>query len=875
MNTTEPHNPPKWMIKLMRLIVNSDYLEEIEGDMEEIFIDNVEAHGLRRARTVYFRDVLKLIRPSLLRKLKIFQKLILTTMFKNNLKIAFRNILKHKTNSVINLIGLSIGLTIGAIALLYVTEEFSFDDFHKNKDRIYKIVTKADDGGIIETNAWPVAYKFKTEYPEVESVIYTRKAHPSFKVKDQGNKYGHDIHFASEDFFTMFSFPFLEGDPETALTAPNTIVITEAMKNRYFDGEALGKTLTIRDSIKFQVSGVVKNVPSNSQIKFDMLISFATFIDMSDFQYTEGWGNFNVRNYLMLKEGSDAIALGEKVPGMYRDNIGDWMEEMGVNFQVALVPMKEVYLQSGIYNGFGPEGSLQNVKTIALVALFALLLAAINYINLNTARAANRSKEVGVRKVNGSSKWMLIIQFLTESFLLTLLASLLTIVILNYSLPFFNQLMDKEFTLSSYVDWRLIGSLVALIMTISLLSGYYPAWMMARMKPVQALKSRLNKSAGGLKLRKSLIIFQFFISSIMVLATLIVLNQIDFMKNQHLGFEKEQVLILDGVNLPNDVKRKTFRNLLNQIPAVKLASHSNALPAHPGWQGQWAYPGQVTDKPVDTEYLAIDENYVEVLGLELLAGRNFDPEMKSELADGLLINETCVYAMGWESPEDAIGKKIVSPSQSPQGTVIGVLKDYHGLGLQNDIWPKAMDYTSDRYGRYYAIKFDAVNTGKLLSSVEKVWNELYSNYSFEYFFLDEAFERQYKQEDQLASVLTVFAMIILIISGIGLFGLIAFIATSKTKEVGIRKALGATVFQIIYLFAREFVTLIFIGNVLAIPLILYLGTGWLESFAYRTEIDPFIFLYCIGITMVLSLLLISLKTMKTAKMNPVHSLRYE
>ena len=875
MNTSQPHNPPKWMVKLMRLIVNSDYLEEIEGDMEEIFLDNMETHGIRRAQNVYLRDVLRLIRPNLLRKFKLFQKLILTTMLKNNLKIAFRNIMKHKTNSVINLVGLSIGLTIGAIALLYVTEEYSFDDFQKNRDRIYKIVTESADGGILETNAWPVAYKFKTEYPEVESVIYTRRAHPSFKVNDRESKYGHNIHFASEDFFTMFSFPFLEGDPESALTAPNTIVITEAMKNRYFEGEALGKTLTIRDSLNFLVSGVVENIPSNSQISFDILISFATFIDMSGFKYTEGWGNFNVRNYLMLKEGADITTLSEKSAKMYQDNIGEWMKEMGVNFQVSLVPMREVYLQSGMYNGFGPEGSLQHIKTISLIAIFALLLAAINYINLNTAHAANRSKEIGVRKVNGSSKSMLIMQFLTESFLITLLASLLTIGILVYALPFFNHLMDKQFTLNSFLNWKLIVSLSVLIFTISLLSGYYPAWMMARMKPIQVLKSKLNISTGGLKLRKSLIVFQFFISATMVLATLVVLSQVKFMRNQHLGFEKEQLLILDGVNLPNDVKRKTFRNLLNQIPAVKLVSHTNALPAYPGWQGQWAYPGQINDKPVDTEYLAIDENYVDVLGLELIAGRNFDPEVKSELTDGLLINETCVYAMGWESPEDAIGKRIVSPSQSPQGTVIGVLKDYHGQGLQNDIWPKAMDYASDRYGRYYAVKFDAVNTGKLLSSVEKVWNDFYDNYSFEYFFLDEAFDRQYKQEDQLAKVLTVFAMVILIISGIGLFGLIAFIANSRTKEVGIRKALGASVFQVIYLFAKEFITLIFIGNVLAIPLILYFGRDWLESFAYRTEIDPLIFVYCIGITMVFSLFLISIKTLKTAKMNPVHSLRYE
>ncbi|MGB3467684.1 MAG: ABC transporter permease [Cyclobacteriaceae bacterium] len=875
MTEDQSPKPPGWMVAILQLFIHRDYLEEIEGDMEELFSENIENYGFRKARKKYLKDVLKLIRPNLLGQIKWFQQLILTTMIRNNFKMAIRNLLKTRTNSLINLKGLSIGLAIGATALLYVTKELSFDNFHENGDRLFKVVTKTETGEYMETNSWPVGHKLRTEYPEVESVVYTRRAHPSLKVNDKDQKFAHTIHYASGDFFTMFSFPFVEGNPETALSSPNAIVITEAMKDRYFEGAALGETLTLRDTINYQVTGVVENVPDNSHIRFDMLISFKTYENDHYFSYVDGWGNFNVRNYVLLKKGADATSLRRKAKTLYTENIGSWMDDMGVSFSVALVPMKEIYLQSGIYNGFGPMGSLESVRTIALIAIFALLLAVINYINLNTARSVYRAREVGVRKVNGSTRGMLIAQFLTESFLITLIASFAAILLLYFGLPFFNQLMDKQFELGDLMKPWILAGLFGLILLISFLSGYYPALVLSGLKPVQALKAKMSASGRGLTLRKSLIVFQFFISAGMVLSTLIVINQIDYMRNQHLGFEKEQILVLDATNLPGGAARANLKSMLSSLPEVQTVSHTNALPAHPGWQGQWAYPGKINDDPVDTEYMAIDENYIAVLGLELVAGNNFDISVQSALADGLVINESCVYAMGWANPAEAIGKKIVSPSETPAGTVIGVVKDYHGLGLQNEIWPKAMDYSSDRYGRYYAIKFTTSNTASLLEKTEKLYNELYGNYSFEYFFLDEAFDRQYKQEEQLANVLMVFATIILIVSGIGLFGLIAFVAASKTKEVGIRKTLGASAWQIILLFAKDFITLVLVGNLLVIPFILYFGQDWLSNFAYRTEISPAIFVWSLLITSLFSLLMICFKTIKTARMNPVESLRYE
>ena len=874
MSGQHAQKPPRWADLLLKRFLNADYLEEISGDMEEIFEDNVANLGIKKARRIYWKDSIRLLRPNLLKSTYWIKKLNTRTMFTQHLKIAFRHLKKSPTNAAINLVGLSIGIAIGAIAFLYILEERSFDNFHQNGDRIHKLITTSE-GGFMETNAWPVANLLQSTYPEVESVVYTRAAHPSMKVNDKDEKFAHSSFYASKDFFKVFTFNLQEGDASTALDGPNRVVITNSMKNRYFRGPAIGKTLTVRDTLQFMVAGVIEDIPANSHIQFDMLISFDTFINLSDFSYTEGWGNFNVRNYLLLKEGTDAEAFESKIAGTYENYGSEGLKAMNVDFRAGLIPLREIYMHEQVANGFGPNGSVRGVNTMLLIAIFAILLACINYINLNTARSVHRSKEIGVRKVAGSTKSLLINQFLTESLLVTLFSAVVGMLLVYGSLPFFNQLVDKSYVMESF--WRVdfFLGITVLVLVIAFLSGYYPALVLSAKKPLEALKGKINQSHQGLTLRKSLIVCQFFVAAIMVLSTFLVLNQIRYMRDQDLGFEKSQVLILDGTNLPRNTSRQTLKNSLAQIPDVAHITHTNALPARPGWQGQIAYAGKNSDVPVDTEYIAIDEDYVKTLGLEIVAGENFSKEKMATFATGLLINETCVQAMGWDSKEAAIGKEIVSPSGSPSGTVIGVVKDYHGQGLQNQIWPKAMAHTSQYYGRYYAIRFQTGNTSRMIGDIEKTWSQLYPNQAFTYFFLDEAFDRQYRQEDLLAKTLMVFAVIILIISGIGLFGLVAFLAVSRTKEIGIRKTLGASILQIIYLFARDFVWLVLLGNVLAIPLIVYFGSDWLNNFAYRTSINPMVFIWSILVTVTVSMVIIALRTYHTAKVNPVKALRYE
>ncbi len=871
--------PPKWPIKLLRLILKSDYIEEIQGDMEEVFQDNLDAGSAGRAKRLFILDTIKLIRPSLLRNSKWMLRLNIIAMTINILKIAFRALVKYKTHSAINLIGLAIGLTIGGLIILYVSDELSFDNFHTKSDRIFKITTKSDgeESGGMESNAWPVAHIMKTQFPEVEAVLYSRRTPPSLKLKYDNKNHDHKIHYASEDFFKIFSFDLLQGDPNTALKDPYSVVITESIKQIYFDDEnVIGKTMTFRDSLDFKITGVVQNLPRNSHIQFEMLFSFTTYEKLADwFSYTEGWGNFNVRNYALLKEGTDIEAVKAKASTIYENNVGEWLERMGVSMQVSLLPLEDIYLRSGVYNGFGPSGSEDQVKTVSLIAIFAIILACINYINLSTARAAFRAKEVGIKKVSGSSRLSLISQFLLESYVLTFLAFFIAIVMMYLLLPYFNELIGRNYLISYFFSPTFITSILILVIVIGFLAGYYPALVISGFKPLEAIKGNLNSNPKGLGLRKTLIVFQFFISAGLLLATFLVLSQINFMREQDLGFDKEQILVVDALNGRGKTLRQTYKTELERLTNVQSVSFTNALPGRPGWQGQWAYADEFSEEHVDTEYMAIDETYIETLGLKLLAGRNFENERISELQDGLVINESCVKAMGWTSPEDAIGKKIVSPSQRPAGTVIGVVQDYHGLGLQDEIWAKAMDYSSEDFGRYYAIRFTTGDTYSLTKEAEKAWNEIYADVPFKYFFLDDDFDRQYREEDRLARVLTIFAFIILIISGIGLFGLISFVALSKTKEVGIRKTLGASVSNIVFIFSKEFIILVIIGNLIAIPMVWHFGNQWLENFAYHTEMQVLIFPVTILLTVIISFLTVCIQTIKTAKMNPVEALRYE
>lgn len=801
-------------------------------------------------------------------------------MISHHIKIAIRTLLKFKGFAAINISGLALGIASGILILLYVLDEFSFDNFHSKADRIYRVNTifGADEngGGTNETNGWPIGNILRTEFPEVEAVLYTRSA--TLLIDHEGKKIRERMHFVSPEFFELFSFPILKGNTSHALTKPFTMVISEDMEKKYFSGrDAIGQTLTLNDTLLFEVTGVMANIPANSHIQADILVSFTTFQTLNpQFSYSDGWGNINMRNYVLIKEGVDRAAFQAKAKNLYMERVGEMLKNWGVEAYVSFEPFNDIYLKTKAGNGMGPVGSIERIYLLAGVALFVIILACINFINLATARSTHRAKEVGLRKVVGSARGALIRQFVGESFVITTLSLLVALAMVGVFLPVFNQLLGKHYQLIHLINPYMLISMIALLIATTLLAGYYPAWVLSGLRPSEILKGKIQNSTRGIQLRRTLVVFQFFISFALVTGTLIIIHQLDYMQKKELGFSKDQVVVINAarVNSKTPDGFEVFSNELKQQSFIKNVTLCNALPGVPGWRGQVAYPEGKTEEAIDTEYMAIDEHYINTLNLSLIAGRNFDPQNKADLTEGLIINEKSVTRFGWGTPENAIGKKIESPSGTPRGTVIGVVRDYHELGLQQPIGPMAMA-VNPSVSYLYAIRFTAADTKEMLTSLEQLWKKNFPSYDFSFFFLDEKFEQQYQSEQRLANVFFIFSVITILIALIGLFGLVSFMVISKTKEIGIRKVLGATVFNITRLLSTEFVILVVIANAIAIPLVWYYAHDWLQHFAYRMEIKPVIFIITFAGTIIITIATVSFQALKAALSNPVNSLRNE
>jgi putative ABC transport system permease protein len=803
-------------------------------------------------------------------------------MLLNYFKIAFRSLLKFKGYATINLLGLALGFSAGILIMIYALDELSYDSFHNKSDRIYRVETtlytpSTGDSKTMDANGWGVGVTLKN-YPEVEAVLYTRNA-SSLLINHAGKRIRQQIHFASPEFFSIFSFPLVKGNAEKALTEPYSIVITEAMEKKYFPGQdALNKTLILADTVQCLVTGVMKDIPSNSHIQLDMLLSFSTFpIFNPGFDYNDGWGNINLRNYVLLKEGSDASSFAAKARNIYHKRAGQMLKEWGVDASVGFAPLNKIYLTTTCGNGMGPVGSIQRVYLVSGIALFVIILACINFINLTTARSVYRAKEVGLRKVVGSTRPALIRQFLSESFVLSVMAFIIAIALTGLMLPLFNQLLAKNYTISVITTLPVITGIVALVVLITFLSGYYPAWMMSGMRPVEVLKGKLHTQSKGVRLRRVLVVFQFAISVSLVLGTFIVLDQLKYMQKQDLGFAKDEIFVVNAarVSSPNPNAHETFKTALRSLTVVDEVTYSNALPGSPGWTGQIAYPeGKTGDDAISVEYMAVDEDYIKTLGLQLIAGREFSREREADQKDGLIINEKAMSMFGWFTPEEAVGKRITSPSGHPAGEVIGVVKDYHQLGLQQGIGPMVMD-VNPTFSYLYAVRYKAADTQELIAQLEPLWKKHFPGYDFNYFFLNENFAKQYQAEQRLATVFALFAVITIVIAAIGLLGLVSFIVVSKTKEIGVRKVLGADVLNIASLLSKEFVILVVIANAIAFPLVWYLTTLWLENFANKIDINPLLFLITLLLAVTVTIATISFQTIKAALVDPVQSLRYE
>jgi len=794
-------------------------------------------------------------------------------MIKNIFKVAFRIFRREKGFAAINIGGLALSLAACLLISIFIREELSYDRFHTKSDQIYRL------GG--STVGWPYGNIILEEYPEVEAVVYMR-TYPTFPIKTDRQFIFEDMKYADNDFFKVFDFPLIEGSPDQALSDPYSIVLSEKLAAKLFgDSHAFGQTVILGDSDSFKVTGVAR-IPERSHIRFDALLSFNTLKSMwgkgFDQEMTSGWLDLNVINYVLLRPGTDTEQFASKIRNLPQKHAGDILDQWGSNYQLDLEPLSRIYLYSDSGNWLGPKSSIAYVYLLICVGIFLLIIAAANFINLATARSLSRAKEVGVRKVVGSSRSLLIRQFLGESFMTCFLAVFIAVDAAILMLPLFNSLTERQYNTAQLFTLETVGVIVALFVVISLLAGIYPALSLSSFRPVSVLRGRFSSNRKGARLRQGLVITQFLITSILIIGTFVVMRQLRYMQNQELGFDSEQVIVMDARRAPGDILSRShtvLKDTLENHADVKQVSSMGAVPGRNGWQGQISFPeGWPEGKSISLEYIPVHYGFEETLGLEVMAGRSFDPSFPTDEKTAVMINQTAVKEVGWASPAEAIGKGFSSPgSGKPDGVVIGVAEDYHHHGLQERIQPLMFGFR--QVNPYFMLRVQNGKYGAVIHHVNEVWDQFFSGYPMNAFFLNESFARQYEQEKRLERIFLTFTFFTLLIASLGLFGLTTFATSQRVKEIGVRKVLGAKVRDIVWLLSTDFMKLVLIAYAAAVPIGYILMNQWLQSFAYRITLNPGIFLINALIVFSIAFLTVSVKTVKTALSDPSQSLRYE
>jgi len=793
-------------------------------------------------------------------------------MFRNYLKIAFRNLWKHKVFSFINIMGLTVGMSACFLIFLYVNFELSYDAFNSRADRIYRLVTDIKTPSeTINTpvTSWAFAPGIKNDLPEVDA--FTRVSGGSFLVRKGELKFQEEkTVFADSTLFRVFDFKLIKGNPATALKDQFSLVFTEKAAKKYFgDVDPIGQTLLLSgEGFPAIVTGIMKDIPENSQVKGDMFVSMSTLTQKLNKGLDEQWGNFGATTYLLLKPGTTGKALEKKLPGFLKNRAGKLMTELNMHYTLFLEPLRDVHLLST--RGSDEAGSMNNVYIFSVVAIFILLIACINFVNLTTARSVERAKEVGIRKVVGAPKWLIARQFISESILLCLIAFVFAIVLSAALIPLFNNLSGKIISEGILSNLPFVLGLFVASIVIGILAGIYPALVLSSFEPVVVLKGRFTTSFKGALLRKGLVAVQFAISIALIIATIVVYTQMDFMPNRDLGFSKDQMLI---INSEGDPKREAFKESLANLSGVKSTATSSSVPGsgNPG-----AY-SEIENKSGDMQIANldlyfVDFDYISQFQLKMAAGRPFSREFGTDTTQAMVMNEAAVKLFGYSSPEQAIGRRFKQWGR--EGKIVGVVKDFHFRALQETIKPLTMRI-EPRNTDLVSVKIDGGNIKGTIAAIENKWKSIMPDRPFSYYFMDEFFDRQYRSEERFEKLFFNFAILAIFISCLGLLGLASYSTMQRTKEIGVRKVMGASIGSIVGLLSRDFLRLVLIAFIIASPIAYYGMYKWLQNFAYRTDIHWWIFLIAAFLSVAIAFITVSFQSIKAALMNPVKSLRSE
>lgn len=793
-------------------------------------------------------------------------------MLKNYLKIALRNLLRHKGYSFINVAGLSVGIAVCFLIFLWVRDELGYDRFHVKADRMYRALWEARFGD----NEWkiplvpvPLAEALEKEFPEVERTV---RLYPGGKTLRHGEDYMREQNFlfTEESFFEVFTVEFIAGDPKTALRDPESIVLTEETAQRYFPNQnPLGRTLEQNDGRLLRVTGVVKSFPAQAHFHFGFLASIKNLQRFTGRQ--QQWGSASVYTYLVLRPGKSAAVLQAQLQAYVDKNVaGDSFSQPGNFTRFPLQPLRDIHLRSHLKYELDPAiaGNQAYAYLFSMIACFILLLACINFVNLVTARSMQRGREVGIRKVLGSQRPQLVRQFLAEAFVYVGLAVLVAMVLVELALPAFNAFAGKQLASNFFNSPFALVTLAILSVLVTVLAGAYPAFLLSSFWPVQALKGRLGARAGRERLRQGLVVVQFCISIGLIVGTLVVRKQLQYMQSQQLGFDKEHVLLIHRADALGN-QHAAFRDRLISHPLIANAAAAQSLPGREFDSTVFTPEQPANYQNTSLTYAMVDEQYAEVLKLKVVAGRNFSKEFATD-SSAFLINATAAAALGWDEP---LGKHL-SMGDFYKGPVIGVVEDFHFESFHHEVKPILFMFNRWRPS-YLAIRLRPGNVSEGIAAIQKLWKEFVSNVPLQYSFLDQDYQKLYDGERRVAQLFVAFSVLAIVIACLGLFGLASFMAEQRTKEIGVRKVLGATVAGIVGLLAKDFVKLVLVAVAVATPLAYFAMNKWLQDFAYRIDIGWWVFALAGGIALVIALLTVSYQALKAALANPIEALRYE
>jgi putative ABC transport system permease protein len=797
-------------------------------------------------------------------------------MLRNYLRVAFRNLFRHKAYSFINIFGLALGMGSAILILLFVRYERSYDRFHENAGRIQRVAVRAMIGNtkIRQTSTPAILTPTLLEhYPEVERSVRFQDSFEGVTVKYGDlifNEY--KVGSTDADFFKVFTIPLTAGDPDTALEEPNTVVISQTTARKYFgEGDALNHTLNI-DGLDFRVSGVMADFPPNSHFHFDMLRSLNTYRDrLAD----TNWFNNSYQTYLLLHEGASAASLEAKFPDLVRNyttagqDYDGWVAR-GNYWEYYLQPLTSIHLHSDLNGEFEANGNAAYVSASFLIALFILLIAAVNYMNLATARSANRAREVGIRKVVGSTHGSLLRQFLAESLAASFLALTMALALVHILLPAFRALTGRDLYLPYLDDPVVIPVLLGLTLVLGVISGSYPAFFLASVKPIKVLRGRYQSGSRNSGLRNVLVLVQFAISIFLVVGTFVVHRQTEYMRNQNLGFDKEHVVVLK-TPVPLGEQSRAFKDQLLSLPEISAVSGSNTTPGRSF--NNWGCQAEGLDESLTLNMCVCDEGYLETMGLEMAEGRFISRKFSTD-EKAMVINEAAAKLIGWDDP---VGKTISFGSDATF-TVVGVVKDYHYESLHHSVRPGALMAQPGIWGsreNYISARILPGDIPRTLSRIRNVWDTFMKGYPLEYSFLDSDYDALYQNEERTGRIFSVFAALAIGIGCLGLLGLASFAAEQKTREIGIRRVLGASVPGIMILLSRDLLRWVALANLVAWPVAFFAMNSWLQSFSYRIGVSWFVFLLAGLITLFIAWFATSFQAYKAANTDPVSALKHE